>query len=138
MPFGLANAESVYSRMLDIAMKEVDRNQMREKWRICLLESMVKEVWSLYHQSDLGGHRGLEGTLNKFLKGFFLLSARQKICLLNGGCDTCLTKERSMPARTGVQVLSLAVYVCRGEALCGSSLHFGYNERKPVFAHGGG
>ena len=25
MPFGLANAGSVYSRMLDVAMKEVDR-----------------------------------------------------------------------------------------------------------------
>ena len=25
MPFGLANAESVYSRILDAAMKEVDR-----------------------------------------------------------------------------------------------------------------
>ena len=41
------------------------------------------EVWSLCHQSNLGGHRGLEGTLNKFLKGFFLLSARQKIRFLN-------------------------------------------------------
>ena len=26
MPFGLANAGSVYSRMLDVAMKEVDRD----------------------------------------------------------------------------------------------------------------
>ena len=38
--------------------------------------------------SDLGGHRGLEGTLKKFLKGFFLISARQKIHFLNGRCDT--------------------------------------------------
>ena len=60
-------------------------------WQIYLPESMVIEVWSLCHQSDLGGRRGLEWTLNKFLKGFFLLSARQKICFLNGGCDTCLT-----------------------------------------------
>ena len=76
---------------------------------------MVTEVWSLCHQSDLGGRRGLEGTLSKFLKGFFLLSARQKICFLNGECDTCLTKERSMPLRTGEHIPSLTGYV--GEKL---------------------
>ena len=75
-------------------IKAANRNRIGEVWRICLLESMVKEVWSLCHQSDLGGHRGLEGTLNKFLKGFFLLSAKQKLRFLNGRCDTCLTKER--------------------------------------------
>ena len=59
-------------------------------------ESMITEVWCLCHQSNLGGHRSLEGTLSnllKLVKGFFLLSARQKIPFLNGGCDTCLTKE---------------------------------------------
>ena len=95
--------------------KAAYRNQIREVWRICLPESMVKEVWSLCHQSDLEEHRGLEGTLNKFLKGFFLLSARQKIHFLNGGCDNCLTKEPSMPARTRVHVPLLAGYV--GEKL---------------------
>ena len=79
--------------------KAANMNGIGEVWRICLLESMVTKVWSLCHQSDLGGHRGLEGTLNKFLKGY-----RQKIRFLNGGCDTCLTKERSMPVRTGVYV----------------------------------
>ena len=64
--------------------KAANKNRIREVWQICLPESMVKEVWILCHQSDLGGHRGLEGTLNKFLKGFFLLSARQKIRFLNG------------------------------------------------------
>ena len=58
--------------------------------------------------SDLGGHRGLEGTLKKFLKGFFLISARQKIHFLNGRCDTCLTKEGIMPARMEVHVPSFA------------------------------
>ena len=53
--------------------KAAYKNQIGEVWRICLSESIV---WSLCHQSDLGGHRGLEGTLNKFLKGFFLLSGR--------------------------------------------------------------
>ena len=42
--------------------KAAKRNRIGEVWRICLLESMVTEVWSLFHQSDLGGHRGLEGT----------------------------------------------------------------------------
>ena len=91
--------------------KATNRNRIREVWQICLPESMVKEVWSLCHQSDLGRHRGLEETLNKFMKGFFLLSARQKIRFLNGGCDTCLTKEQSMPARTGVHIPLLAGHV---------------------------
>ena len=73
--------------------KAANKNWIREVWQICLLESMVNKVWSLCNQSDLGGHRGLEGTLNKFHKGFFLLSARQKIRFLNGECNTCLTKE---------------------------------------------
>ena len=96
-------------------MKASSRNQMGEVWRICILESMVSQVWSLCHQSDVGGHRGLEGTLNKVLKGFFMLSARQKIHFLNGGCDTCLTKKQSMPVRVGEHVPLLTVYV--GEKL---------------------
>ena len=76
---------------------------------------MVKEVWSQFHQSDQGGHRGLEGTLSKFLRGFFMFSARLKLRILNGGCDTCLVKERSMPARTGILMPSLTGYV--GEKL---------------------
>ena len=80
-----------------------------------LPESMVKEVWSLCHQSDLIGHRGLEGMLNNFLKGFFLLSARQELQFLNGGWDTCLNKEQSMLVRTGEHVPSLTGY--NGEKL---------------------
>ena len=83
--------------------------------RICIPASMVKEVWSLCHQSDQGGHRGLEGTLNKFLKGFFMLSARTKLRFLNAGCDTCIVKERSVPARSGIHLPSLTGYV--GEKL---------------------
>ena len=59
--------------------KAANRNQIEEVWQICLPESMVQEIWSLCHQSDLGGHRGLEGMFNKFLKGFFMLSGRQKL-----------------------------------------------------------
>ena len=94
----------------------------------------MKEVWSLCHHSDLGGHRGLEVTLNKFFKGFFMLLARQKLRFLNGGLDTCLTKERSMPVRTGEHVPGYAkeklyidlVYV-----------YVGYCEIKLIPAYGG-
>ena len=55
--------------------KAAYKNQVGKVWRMCLLESMVTEVWSLCHQNDLGGHRGLEGILNKFLKGFFSSSS---------------------------------------------------------------
>ena len=64
-----------------------NKNQKGEVWRICLPESMIREVWSLCYQRDLGGHRALEGSLNEFLKEFSLLSARQKICFLNGRCE---------------------------------------------------
>ena len=93
--------------------KAANRNRIEEVWQICLPESMVTEAWSLCHRSDLGGHKGLEGTLKKFLQGFFLLSARQKILFLNSGCYTCLTKERSLPARTKVHVPLLAGYVAK-------------------------
>ena len=95
--------------------KAANRNRIGEVWRICFPESMVTEIWSLLKQSNLEGHRGLEGTINKILKGSFLLSARQKIHFLKGRCDTCLTKEWRMPAKTGVQVPFLAGFV--GEKL---------------------
>ena len=44
-----------------------------------------------------------------------MLSARQKIHFLNGGCDTFLMKEWSMPVRTREHVLSLTGYI--GEKL---------------------
>ena len=95
--------------------KAANRNRIGDVWQICLPESMVTEVWGLYHQSNLEGHRGLEGTLNKFLKGFFLLSARKKIHFLNDECNTCLTKEGSIPVWTEEHVPSLTGYV--GEKL---------------------
>ena len=77
--------------------KSANRHQSGEVGRICIQDSMIKEVWSLCHQSNLGGHRGLEGTLNKFLRGFFMFSARPKLRYLNEGCDICIVKERTMP-----------------------------------------
>ena len=40
-----------------------------------------------------------------------MLSARQKLRFLNGECDTCLAKERSMPVSTEEHVPSLTGYV---------------------------
>ena len=37
--------------------KAANQHQTREVGRICIPASMVKEVWSLCHQSDQGGHR---------------------------------------------------------------------------------
>ena len=44
--------------------KSENRNQTGEVGRICIPETMVKEVWSLCHQSDSGGYRGIDGTLH--------------------------------------------------------------------------
>ena len=95
--------------------KAANPHRTREVGRICIPASMVKEVWSLCHQSDQGGHRGVEGTLNKFLRGFFMFSARTKLRFLNEGCDTCIVKERSVPVRSGIHQPSLTGYV--GEKL---------------------
>ena len=95
--------------------KSANRHQSGEVGRICIPKSMIREVWSLCHQSDLGGHRGLDGTLNKFLRGFFMFSPRDKLRYLNDGCDVCIVKERSIPTRVGVHVPSLTGYV--GEKL---------------------
>ena len=95
--------------------KSANQHQSGEVGRICIPGSMIKEVWSLCHQSNLGGHRGLEGMLNKFLRGFFMFSARSKLRYLNEGCDICILKERSMPVWVGEHVPSLTGYV--GEKL---------------------
>ena len=49
------------------AIRQLFNYSSGEVGRICIPDAMIKEVWSLCPQSDLGGHRGLEGTLNKFL-----------------------------------------------------------------------
>ena len=83
--------------------KAANRNRVGEVWQICLPESMIREVWSLCHQR-------IGRNVNKFLKGFFMLSARQKLRFLNGGFDTCIAKEHSMPVRTGEHVPFLTGY----------------------------
>ena len=98
-------------KMRERVLLFTNQNQTGDVWWISLLESMVSEVCCLCHQNDAGGHRGVEGTLNKFLKGFIALSTRQNIWFLNGGCDTCLTKEWSIQVRTVEHVSFLMRYV---------------------------
>ena len=102
--------------------KSANGNQTGEVGRICIPESMVKEVWtphlslwSLCHQRDSGGHRGIDGMLHKFTRRFFMLSPRPKLRYFNEGCDTCIVKQRSVPSRVGEHVPSLTGYV--GEKL---------------------
>ena len=102
-------------KMRERVLLFTNQNQTGDVWWISLLESMVSEVCCLCHQNDAGGHRGVEGTLNKLLKGFIALSTRQNIWFLNGGCDTCLTKERSIPLQTREHIPFLTVYM--GEKL---------------------
>ena len=40
-----------------------------------------------------------------------MLLARRKLRFLNGGCDTRLTKEQSIPVRTGEHLPTLTEYV---------------------------
>ena len=46
--------------------KVANQKRIGEVWQICLLESIVAEVWILFYQSDFGGHRGLGGTQRIF------------------------------------------------------------------------
>ena len=68
----------------------------------------------------------MDGTLNKFLKGFFMLSARTKLRFLNAGCDTCIVKETFFDR------------ICRRKVIHRLSVYVGYRERVSVFANGGG
>ena len=67
--------------------KAANRNLIGEVWPICLPGSMVREVWSLCHQSYLGGHRGLEGMWYLFNQGTKYASQDRRTCsILNGIC----------------------------------------------------
>ena len=64
---------------------------------ICILDVKLKKGFSLC--DDTTGHRGVNRTLDKFQRIFFVLSACDKICRLVERCDVCLTKERSIKAK---------------------------------------
>jgi len=52
------------------------------------------------------GHRGVNDTLDKFQKTFFVLCTWDKIRRLVERCDICLTKERSIKPMMGPHVPS--------------------------------
>ena len=64
----------------------------------------MKEGFNICHEHTLAGHRGIQGTLNKFLQSFFVFSAQRKIQELVSSCDTCLAKLKSLPGHKGVHV----------------------------------
>ena len=118
--------------------KAANKNNVGEVGRICIPGSMVREVWSLCHQSDMGGHRGLEGTLNKFLRGFFMVSPRQKLRFLNGGCDTCTYSQETEHASKDQNTRSILDGIRWRKAIRRLSVYVRYSERKLILAHGRG
>ena len=49
----------------------------------------------------------MAGTLDKFLRKFFIMSARDKLRWLVEQCDVCLAKERSVKMKTSPHVPSV-------------------------------
>ena len=74
--------------------------------RVCVPAVKLEEVFKICHEGVAGGHRGMAGTLDKFQRTFFAMSAREKIWRLVDRCNTCLTKERSIQAKRGPHVPS--------------------------------
>ena len=66
----------------------------------------LEEVFKIYHEGVAGGHRSVAGTLDKFQRTFFTMSAWEKIRRLVDRCNTCLAKERSIQNKRGPHVPS--------------------------------
>ena len=45
---------------------------------LCVPAVKLEEVFKICHEGMAGGHRGVAGTLDKFQRTFFLMSAREK------------------------------------------------------------
>ena len=85
------------------------RNRFKEgdADRVCLPKEMVEEGFKICHEHTLSGHRGIQGTLNKFSSSFFIVSAPDKIRDLVASCDVCLAKIKSLPGHKGIHVPSI-------------------------------
>ena len=68
---------------------------------LCVPAVKLEEVFKICHKGVAGGHRGVAATLDKFQRTFVVMSAREKICRLVDGSNTCLVKERSIQAKRG-------------------------------------
>ena len=74
--------------------------------RVCVPVVKLEEVFKIFHEGMAGGHRGVAGTIDKFQRTFFAMSARGKIRRLVDRCNTCLTEERSIQTKRGPHVSS--------------------------------
>ena len=73
---------------------------------VCVPSVKLEEVFKICHKGMAGGHRSVAGTLDKFQRTFFTMSAREKIRRLVDPCNTCLAKEKSIQAKRGPHVPS--------------------------------
>ena len=73
---------------------------------VCVPAAKLEELFKICHEGVAGGHRGVVGTLDKFQRTFFVMSALEKIRRLVDRCNTCLAKERSIKAKRGPHVPS--------------------------------
>ena len=69
-------------------------------------EARLKEAFQICQEGIMSGHRGVNDTLDKFQKTFFVLCTWDKIRRLVERCDICLTKERSIKPMMGPHVPS--------------------------------
>ena len=60
---------------------------------VCVPAVKLEEVFKICHEGMAGGHRGMAGTLDKFQRTFFMMSAREKIRRLVDCCNMSLAKE---------------------------------------------
>ena len=67
---------------------------------VCVPAVKLEEVFKICHEGMAGGHRGVAGTLDKFQRTFFAMSACEKICRLVDRCNTCLVKRGPHVPRT--------------------------------------
>ena len=58
------------------------------------------------HEGVTAGHRGVTGTLDKYQRMLFIISARDKIRRLAELCDVCSAEERSITAKRGPHIPS--------------------------------
>ena len=86
--------------------RHTDPTKPYDALRICVPEVKLKETFQICHEGIMAGHRGVNGTLDKFQRTFFVVSARDKIRTLVNNCNVCLTKERSVKNKMGPHVPS--------------------------------
>ena len=97
----------------------------------------LEEVFKICHKGVAGGHRGVAATLDKFQRTFVVMSAREKICRLVDGSNTCLVKERSIQAKRGPHMPSTVGNV-GGDVVYRLSFHVRNCEKESLFTNSTG